>query len=69
LFLQVLGLAGRSHLVGYCTPVPMALQWKEAAGKLALTSLQLVQRCGDPFKPSFWQYTVSASWKQNVDCV
>jgi hypothetical protein len=61
LFLKVLALADRWHLVSYCTPVPMPLQRKEEAEKLALTSLQLVQRCGDPFKPSFLQYNVSAN--------
>jgi hypothetical protein len=61
LFLKVLPLADRSHLVGYCTPAPMALQWKGVAVKLTLTSLQLVQRCDDFFKACFWQYSVSAN--------
>jgi hypothetical protein len=58
---MVLPLADRSHLVGYCTSAPMALQWKGEAERLMLTSLQLVQRCNDRFKASFWQYSVSAN--------
>jgi len=64
LFVKVPPLADRLHPVGYRTPVPTALQWKEVAETLRPTSLQLVQCCDNRFKAFLWQYTASTNCKE-----